>query len=139
MSIAEAVQKIKSFLDSPKGHDVLIVIIIIATSISSFILGRTTRTEGSAVVIRTDSSLIVDKSQEQPIIQTAAVLNTQKSSGSPKMANTSGGAFVASSRGKKYYPVDCNAASSLSEANKIYFATAQEAEAKGYSLSSSCN
>lgn len=136
MSIAETVQKIKRFLDSPKGHDVLIVIIIVATAISSFLLGRTTRTESSPVVIRTDPGLIVDKTTN-PL--TASVINTENTSNTAKVTDTSGGAFVASSRGKKYYPVDCNAVKNLAEANKIYFSSAQEAESKGYTLSSSCN
>jgi hypothetical protein len=49
------------------------------------------------------------------------------------------GQFVASSQGKKYYPINCTAAQSLSEKNKIYFTSEAEAQAKGYTKSSSCN
>jgi hypothetical protein len=40
--------------------------------------------------------------------------------------------FVASSRGKYVYPVDCSRAKSLSEKNKIFFGTLEEAVKDGY-------
>lgn len=47
--------------------------------------------------------------------------------------------FVASSRGKYYYPVDCSLAQNLSEKNKIYFQSKEEAEAKGYIYNTKCD
>jgi len=47
--------------------------------------------------------------------------------------------FTASSRGKYYYPVNCNLADSLKEENKIYFKTQQEAEERGYVYNTRCN
>jgi len=46
--------------------------------------------------------------------------------------------FVASSQGKYYYPVDCALAQNLSEKNKIYFQSKEEAEAKGYIYNTKC-
>ncbi|MFA5392261.1 MAG: hypothetical protein WC306_01000 [Candidatus Paceibacterota bacterium] len=46
--------------------------------------------------------------------------------------------FVASSQGKYYYPVDCSSAQNLSEKNKIYFSTKEEAESRGYTKNSHC-
>jgi hypothetical protein len=46
--------------------------------------------------------------------------------------------FVASSRGKYYYPVDCSLAQNLSEKNKIYFSIKEEAESKGYIQNTKC-
>lgn len=40
--------------------------------------------------------------------------------------------FVASSRGKNYYPVDSSAGKKLAPRNRIYFRSAAEAEAMGY-------
>jgi len=40
--------------------------------------------------------------------------------------------YVASRRGKKYYPVDSASASNLAPANRVYFSTAEEAERAGY-------
>jgi len=47
--------------------------------------------------------------------------------------------FVASSRGKYYYPVDCNLANSLKEENRIYFKTQQEAKGRGYVYNTRCD
>jgi len=47
--------------------------------------------------------------------------------------------FVASSRGKYYYPVDCSLSNSLKEKNRIYFKTRQEAEKRGYIYNTRCN
>ena len=46
--------------------------------------------------------------------------------------------FVASKKGKYYYPTDCPLAQRLSQNNKVYFQTKQEAEAKGYQLNQKC-
>jgi len=46
--------------------------------------------------------------------------------------------FVASKRGKYYYPSDCPLAQGLSEKNKIYFQTKKEAEDRGYRLNQRC-
>ncbi len=43
-----------------------------------------------------------------------------------------GASFVASSRGKNYYPVSSSAGEKLVPSNRIYFRTAEEAEAMGY-------
>lgn len=40
--------------------------------------------------------------------------------------------FVASKRGKKYYPVNDPAAAKLSAANRVFFLTTEEAEKAGY-------
>ncbi|MGE4554585.1 MAG: hypothetical protein AB7D02_00370 [Candidatus Paceibacterota bacterium] len=47
--------------------------------------------------------------------------------------------YVASSRGKYYYPLDCPLANNLSEKNKIYFSSKEEAEAKGYLYNEKCD
>lgn len=47
--------------------------------------------------------------------------------------------FVASSRGKYYYPVDCSLSNSLKEENRIYFKTQQEAESRGYIYNTRCD
>lgn len=47
--------------------------------------------------------------------------------------------YVASSKGKYYYPIDCPLAKNLSEKNKIYFQTKEEAESRGYIYNSRCD
>ncbi|MGC8880748.1 MAG: hypothetical protein ACP5OX_00485 [Minisyncoccia bacterium] len=47
--------------------------------------------------------------------------------------------YVASLKGKYYYPIDCPLAKILSEKNKIYFQTKEEAESRGYIYNSRCD
>lgn len=47
--------------------------------------------------------------------------------------------FVASSRGKYYYPVGCSLSNSLKEENRIYFKTQQEAKNRGYIYNTRCD
>lgn len=54
-------------------------------------------------------------------------------------AKKEGVGFVASSKGKYYYPIDCPLAKNLSEKNKIYFNTKEEAESRGYIYNARCN
>jgi hypothetical protein len=46
--------------------------------------------------------------------------------------------YVASKKGKYYYPINCPLANNLSESNKIYFFSKEEAEAQGYIYQSKC-
>lgn len=46
--------------------------------------------------------------------------------------------FVASKNGAKYYPAGCSGANRISDANRVWFATAAAAEAVGYALASGC-
>lgn len=47
--------------------------------------------------------------------------------------------YVASSRGKYYYPIDCSLANTLKEENKIYFKSKEEAESNGYIYNTRCD
>jgi len=47
--------------------------------------------------------------------------------------------FVASFRGRYYYPIDCSLADGLKEENRIYFKTQQEAENRGYAYNTRCD
>ncbi len=48
------------------------------------------------------------------------------------------GKYVASRNGKKYYLPSCSGAKSISEANKIWFSTKEEAEKAGYAPATAC-
>ncbi|HEY0907968.1 MAG TPA: Ada metal-binding domain-containing protein [Candidatus Paceibacterota bacterium] len=53
---------------------------------------------------------------------------------SPKPLKT----YVASKSGTKYHLPSCSSAKSISEANKVWFATKEEAEKAGYSPAGNC-
>jgi deoxyribonuclease-1 len=48
------------------------------------------------------------------------------------------GAFSASKNGSRYYPLGCPSAARINEENRIWFATAGEAEAAGYTPAANC-
>lgn len=48
------------------------------------------------------------------------------------------GSFVASATGTKYYLSSCAGAARIKEENRIYFASAQEAQAAGYEPAANC-
>ena len=128
-------QKIKLFIESEKGEDILVVLIVILVGIGSFELGRLSKSDrsGGIKIEYTDPSAL-----ESPggVSETANVLSAL-SSAAPAQNKPRGGYF-ASSRGTKYYPADCSAGQSIKESNKVWFETRDEAERAGYELSSSC-
>ncbi len=46
--------------------------------------------------------------------------------------------FVASKNGTKYYPAGCSGVSRIKVANRVWFASAVDAQAAGYTLASGC-
>jgi len=60
------------------------------------------------------------------------------SKNSSKSFNFTGGSFVASINGKNYYPKDCPSAKRIKEENMIWFDSAEEAEADGYTPAKNC-
>jgi hypothetical protein len=51
---------------------------------------------------------------------------------------TAGGQYVASRNGSKYYLPFCGSVKNIKEENKVWFATKEEAEAKGYQPAANC-
>lgn len=116
--------KIKHFLESEKGKDVLTVVIIILVGLVSFGLGRLSKSpknDGFRVEYGENGVNIVEATNQAPESQKAVL-----------------GTFFASKQGTRYYPVSCPAGNTIKEENKIYFDTREEAEASGYELSGSC-
>lgn len=48
------------------------------------------------------------------------------------------GSFVASQKGKAYYPLSCKGWSRIKEGNRVYFTSSHEAESRGYTLARTC-
>ncbi len=131
-------QKIKAFIESEKGKDILIVIIVILVGLSSFELGRLSKGgESSGITIEyTDqagnqSASVISALEHSNILQNDKMSKNNNSTSAGKN-------FFASSKGSKYYSLGCSAGKSLKQENRIYFATKEEAEKAGYELSSSC-
>ncbi len=123
-------QKIKRFIENEKGKDLLTIFIVILVGIGSFELGRLSKkSEPSGLKIE-----YTDKNNNQvaSVISASEFVNTVQNSN--PMTKT----FFASSRGTKYYTISCSAGKTIKQENRIYFATGEEAERAGYTLSSGC-
>jgi hypothetical protein len=120
-------EKIKQFLESEKGKDILVIIIIILVGLGSFELGRLSKDTSSGIKIESTS-------QEANAVSSI----NENSFNTPSVPKSTSGNFFASSKGSKYYSISCSAGKTIKQENRIYFATSTEAEKAGYELSSSC-
>lgn len=147
MSINDYIEKIKYFIGTEKGKDILTVIIVILVGLSSFGLGRMSKNTSVADLSSTHLTMPANAlmGQESAInglneanIGSKRVLSTIKSTQKDTDISAKSGNFFASKRGHKYYTNGCTSGNNLKEENKIYFQTKEEAERAGYTLSSSC-
>jgi len=134
-------EKIKQFftetIQDEKGKDILIVIIVILVGLGSFELGRLSKENGSGGIKigypnQAGNTISATESIDNLSINTETSPIIQNS-------NSTGKTFFASSRGSKYYTISCSAGKTIKQENRVYFATGEEAERAGYTLSSSCN
>lgn len=121
-------QRIKQYIDSDNGRDVLVIIIIILVGVGAFELGRLSNTDGS-------SGLKIEYSNDEKAnaiksVENINYLNLEKQ---VKIKN-----FFASKKGSKYYSLSCSGGKTIKEENRVYFDTREEAEGAGYELSNSC-
>lgn len=123
MSIDDIKSKIKSFRENFIGSDLYVVFIVIIVAFGSFGLGRLSISNTEQKLIQIPSKVEVNLANAAESQKTLIPTNKQ---------------FVASKRGKKYYPTDCSSAQSIKVENKIYFNSSTEAEQAGYSASISC-
>ncbi|HNW71900.1 MAG TPA: hypothetical protein PKZ36_03345 [Candidatus Paceibacterota bacterium] len=128
-------QKIKHFIESDKGKDILVVIIVILVGVISFFLGRLSYTnpQKGLKIEYTDQEASVVSSFENPesnLKLTPSIENRANNEGSGK--------YFASKMGHKYYPTGCSAGKTIKQENRIYFSSASEAEKAGFTLSASC-
>lgn len=128
-------EKIKGFITSDKGKDILIVIIVILVGLSSFGLGRlSVASKSTGVKIEYKSG------EENPqTSQSKETVNLEQANAISAVSSTNtSGSYFTSNRGKKYYGIGCDAGKSIKKENRVYFNSKAEAEQAGYELSSSC-
>jgi hypothetical protein len=138
-------EKIKSFIESEKGKDILIILIIILVGIASFLLGRLSKKgqNGQFKVIYPNgqANAISGLNEAQNGLNLQKNANLSQNTVLDKNSDISipKGNFFASKRGKKYYALGCSAGKTIKDSNKVWFNTGEEAVLAGYELSSSCN
>ena len=125
-------QKIKLFIESERGKDILIILIVILVGICSFFLGRLSNQSSN------DGLKIEYNGLEANALDSFAS-NTPNLAQNTSLDKTSNkGNYFASKKGKKFYSVTCSAGKTIKQENRIYFSSTTEATNAGYELSSSC-
>lgn len=134
-------KKIKYFLESEGGKNILIVFIVILVGLGSFGLGRLSKGQEDKKL-----DILYQNLSQNNLVTNSSPLNLSSNSSNilnkgtnPSNTTTSSKkGYIASKIGSKYYPIDCSAGEKLKESNKIYFSTEKEAIEAGYTRSSSC-
>ncbi len=125
----EMLLKIKSAISG----DVFVVLIIVLVGLSAFGLGRLSALETGRMQVR-----ILEPTQEAAVVNMLADgEKTNEVSRIPEIANL-GGQYVASKKGKKYYFPWCGGVARISDTNKVWFNTKEEAEQAGYTPAGNC-
>lgn len=132
-------EKIKQFIDSEKGKDILIVIIVILVGLGSFQLGRLSKENGSEGIKIDYTGVNQDKNTNQATNVISAISGIGSLESTNPTSQKTDKNYFASNRGSKYYSLSCSAGKTIKQENRVYFTTGEEAEQAGYTLSSSCN
>jgi hypothetical protein len=114
-----------------------LALVIVLVAVLGFGVGKLSGQGSRAgVEINYDPSALNDPLPAAPV--TTAVKTSQTSSvvQAKNQARTPSGAVFASANGKRYYYPGCS--NTISEKNKVSFATAAMAEQAGYTLSANC-
>ena len=130
MTIPALGQGIKGFLGKIPT-DALIVCAILLASILSFGLGILA---GKDMADREHQSIWI----EQRPVEAAVLGATEPSLASVSEPIPEGGQYVASKSGEAYYLPWCGGVTRIKAENKVWFATKEEAEAKGYRPAKNC-
>lgn len=134
MRLTELLNKIKEIPDLSK--DIFIILVIILVSFGGFALGRLSLIEEK----RHDELRIVgQKTPDRGVLSARGVdVSTNNNKIATADAQAVKGVFVGSQSGKTYYFPWCTGVKRIHDENKVWFSSKEDAEAKGYRLSTSC-
>ncbi len=124
-------EKLKSHID---GDTLLLCGLVILVGIGSFLAGRYS-VVGESVTGTSTQSAITLVSGSAPMLAADGMPAVEDVE--PVAAGTK--QYVASKTGSKYHHISCPGASQIKESNKVYFATAAEAMALGYTPALNCD
>jgi hypothetical protein len=140
MNIPDTVREIKGSLGEKLkvslSHEIFVILLIILVALASFGLGRLSALEGKRVPVRIEggnqSATLQGGQTSSKVAPSAGNLQTTLP------GNESLKSYVASRSGKKYYAPWCTAVKRIADTNKVWFASREEAESKGYTPASNC-
>jgi len=131
MTIPALGGRIKRFL-ARIPTDALIVLAIFLTATLSFGLGILA---GKDIAQAERSGIWIE---ERPVVAADLSAGAGEALKSAPEPMTQGGQYVASKGGEAYYLPWCGGATRIKDENKVWFASKEEAEAKGYRAAKNC-
>ena len=139
--LSQYLQKVKSRIEKHKS-DLFAAALIFLVGMASFGLGRLSTLWHNKAPMEIMESDGTQSPQESPSSfaagdsQTASTVNPLKTPGTP--VGDVRRQYVASRSGSSYHFPWCPGAAKIKQGNKIWFATKEEAVAKGYKPASNC-
>ena len=132
----QGLQGFRSTQMRPLSDDLFLGLILILVAFGSFGLGRLSKIEGAKTPIRIENAPEVTAETFS-----ASASENQSPDNSAQMASATGamnGGLLGSKNGTKYYYAWCAGAQRITAANRIYFASKDDAEVQGYTPASNC-
>ena len=145
MSVQEIQSKIKGFLTNEKAFSIALLVAIASASfgmgrVSNLVTGEdvTSKTpdiqETASAILSSEPAL----NTIAPKVSTKEETPIEQKISAPQQATDTKGVYVASKNGTKYHLPWCSGAKNIKEENKVWFASKEEAQSKGYSAAANC-
>lgn len=137
--IGEKINTVKvgshSLVKSAQNKDIFIVLTIILVAFASFGLGRLSKIEETREPVTVENIDVNNGviNAQNTNLSASAALSTKSIQTPPAGKN-----YVASKNGSKYFLAWCSGANTIKDANKIWFATKEEAVAAGFQPAANC-
>ena len=128
MNISKFLQKGKNKINDLSRSDLYTIALIILIGFAGFGLGRLSLIEDSMEEVKI----------EFPAYLSASVLNADKITVGASASAVAQGLLVASKNGSKYHYPWCGGGNSISEKNKVWFDSVDEARKAGYTPAGNC-
>ena len=144
MNIQELTQKVKELKDRLATREVYTVLLIMVVGFGSFGLGRLSKLQESREPIRIEQLTASVGASESPLpkgvsdLSRGGVVATTPQDAPSETILKPGGKVVASKGGTKYHFPWCSGAQRISEGNKVWFNSTDEARKAGYTPATNC-
>ncbi len=136
MNIQELTQKVKELRDRLNTRETYTVLLILVVGFGSFGLGRLSKLQEGREPVRIEQLTASVVVSESPLLRGAS--ESGKARVVPPEPLVAGGKIVASKGGTKYHFPWCSGAQRISEANKVWFNSVEDARKAGYTPASNC-
>jgi len=146
MSIKESFEKIKGYGERAKEalrpeklleRSTFIALVVVLTALASFALGRLSALEANREPVR----ITFPEGREKGISAATSLSVPMPQASAPGRNEEAGkpqGMYVGSKNGTKYHLPWCSGAKRISDANKVWFASKEEAASAGYTPAANC-